>query len=111
MRLMSYDVLAGHASSAERDTLIKQYRWSLLVMGVACGMLGALPTFFWATSVLALVLFPIVSFVALWIYSLIFVFAGLWFAHFLLEALQNLREDELNKSLIVETRVIDSGER
>jgi len=111
MRLMSYDVLAGHASSEERDTLIKQYRWSLLVMGVACGMLGAVPTFFWATSALALVLFPIVSFVALWIYSLIFVFAGLWFAHFLLEALQNLREDELNKSLVVETRVIDSGER
>ena len=80
-------------------------------MGIACGMLGAVPTFFWATSALALVLFPIVSFVALWIYSLIFVFAGLWFSHFLLEALQNLRKDELSKSLVVETRVIDSGER
>ncbi|AWW49869.1 EI24 domain-containing protein [Polynucleobacter paneuropaeus] len=111
MRLMSYDVLAGHASSEERDILIQQNRWSLLVMGIACGMLGAVPTFFWATSALALVLFPIVSFVALWIYSLIFVFAGLWFSHFLLEALQNLRKDELSKSLVVETRVIDSGER
>ncbi|MBT8550692.1 EI24 domain-containing protein [Polynucleobacter paneuropaeus] len=111
MRLMSYDVLAGHASSEERDILIQQNRWSLLVMGIACGMLGAVPTFFWATSALALVLFPIVSFVALWIYSLIFVFAGLWFSHFLLEALQNLRKDELSKSLLVETRVIDSGER
>lgn len=111
MRLMSYDVLAGHASSEERDILIQQNRWSLLVMGIACGMLGAVPTFFWATSALALVLFPIVSFVALWIYSLIFVFAGLWFSHFLLEALQNLRKDELSKSLVVETRVIDNGER
>jgi len=111
MRLMSYDVLAGHASSEERDILIQQNRWSLLVMGIACGMLGAVPTFFWATSALALVLFPIVSFVALWIYSLIFVFAGLWFSHFLLEALQNLRKHELSKSLVVETRVIDSGER
>ncbi|QWD09855.1 EI24 domain-containing protein [Polynucleobacter paneuropaeus] len=111
MRLMSYDVLAGHASSEERDILIQQNRWSLLVMGIACGMLGAVPTFFWATSALALVLFPIVSFVALWIYSLIFVFAGLWFSHFLLEALQNLRKDELSKSPVVETRVIDSGER
>ncbi|QWD15379.1 EI24 domain-containing protein [Polynucleobacter paneuropaeus] len=111
MRLMSYDVLAGHASSEERDILIQQNRWSLLVMGIACGMLGAVPTFFWATSALALVLFPIVSFVALWIYSLIFVFAGLWFSHFLLEALQYLRKDELSKSLVVETRVIDSGER
>ncbi|QWD34421.1 EI24 domain-containing protein [Polynucleobacter paneuropaeus] len=111
MRLMSYDVLGGHASSEERDILIQQNRWSLLVMGIACGMLGAVPTFFWATSALALVLFPIVSFVALWIYSLIFVFAGLWFSHFLLEALQNLRKDELSKSLVVETRVIDSEER
>ena len=111
MRLMSYDVLVGHASSEERDILIKQHRWSLLVMGVACGMLGAVPTFFWATSALALVLFPLVSFVALWIYSLIFVFAGLWFSHYLLDALQNLREVELNKSLVVETRVIDSGEQ
>ena len=111
MRLMAYDVLARHASSQERDTLIQQYRWSLLVMGIACGVLGAVPTFFWASSALALVLFPIVSFMALWIYSLIFVFAGLWFSHFLLDALQTLREDELNQALVVETRVMDSGEQ
>jgi len=74
-------------------------------------VLGAVPTFFWASSALALVLFPIVSFMALWIYSLIFVFAGLWFSHFLLDALQTLREDELNQALVVETRVMDSGEQ
>ena len=88
MRLMSYDVLAKHASAQERDQLLEKYRWSLLCMGIASGMLGAVPTFFWATSALALVLFPLVSFVALWIYSLIFVFAGLWFCHFLLDALK-----------------------
>jgi hypothetical protein len=99
MRLMSYDVLAEHASSEERDILLHKYRWSLLAMGVASGMLGAVPTFFWATSALALVLFPIVSFVALWIYSLIFVFAALWFTHFLLDALKDLRQAELDKSL------------
>jgi len=70
-------------------------------------MLGAVPTFFWATSVLALVLFPIVSFVALWIYSLIFVFAALWFTHYLLEALKELRSNELDRSLNIEARVID----
>jgi hypothetical protein len=48
-----------------------------------------------------------VSFVALWIYSLIFVFAALWFSHFLLDALQTLRQEELDKSLTVEARVID----
>jgi len=36
----------------------------------------------------------LVSFVALWIYSIIFVFAALWFAHFLLGALKELRSSE-----------------
>jgi hypothetical protein len=56
MRLMSYDVLLKHATTAERDILLERYRWELLGMGVAAGMLGAVPTFFWATSALALVL-------------------------------------------------------
>lgn len=107
MRLMSYDVLAQHASPEERDVLLQKYRWPLLSMGIISGMLGAVPTFFWATSALALVLFPIVSFVALWVYSIIFVFAALWFAHFLLEALKDLREEELSKSLSIEARVIN----
>ena len=107
MRLMSYDVLANHASSEERDVLLEKYRWPLLTMGIASGMLGAVPTFFWATSALALILFPIVSFVALWIYSLIFVFAALWFSHFLLDALKELRQEELAKSLTIESRVVD----
>ena len=108
MRLMSYDVLAKHASAQERDALIEKYRWPLLTMGVISGMLGAVPTFFWATSALALIFFPIVSFVALWIYSLIFVFAALWFSHFLLEALQTLRQEELDQALTVPARVIDA---
>lgn len=108
MRLMSYDVLAKHASVEERDQLLEKYRWPLLVMGVASGMLGAVPTFFWATSALALVLFPIVSFVALWIYSLIFVFAALWFSYFLLDALKELRQTELEEALTVPARVIET---
>ena len=107
MRLMSYDVLAQHATSQERDTLLQQHRWPLLAMGIFSGMLGAVPTFFWATSALALVLFPIVSFVALWIYSLIFVFAALWFTHYLFEALKELRREALDQSLNIEARVID----
>jgi hypothetical protein len=107
MRLMSYDVLTQHASPEERDALLEQHRWPLLAMGVISGMLGAVPTFFWATSALALVLFPIVSFVALWVYSLIFVFAALWFAHYLLEALKDMRRIELDEALRVEARVID----
>ena len=108
MRLMSYDVLAKHASVEERDQLLEKFRWPLLYLGIASGMLGAVPTFFWATSALALVLFPIVSFVALWVYSLIFVFAGLWFSHFLLDALKELRQEELDQALTVQARVVET---
>ena len=94
MRLMAYDVLLDHATPDERSQLLEEHRWTLLGMGVVAGMIGAVPTFFWATSVLALVLFPFVSFVALWIYSLIFIFSALWFSHFLLYALKQLRQKE-----------------
>ena len=94
MRLMAYDVLLDHATPEERNQLLEEHRWTLLGMGVVAGMIGAVPTFFWATSVLALVLFPFVSFVALWIYSLIFIFSALWFSHFLLYALKQLRQKE-----------------
>jgi hypothetical protein len=94
MRLMAYDVLLDHATPDERNQLLEEHRWTLLGMGVVAGMIGAVPTFFWATSVLALVLFPFVSFVALWIYSLIFIFSALWFSHFLLHALKQLRQKE-----------------
>jgi len=97
MRLMAYDVLLDHATAEERNQLLEEHRWTLLGMGVVAGMIGAVPTFFWASSVLALVLFPFVSFVALWIYSLIFIFSALWFSHFLLYALKQLRQkQELN---------------
>ena len=91
MRLMSYDVLAIHASSDERDALMREHRWTLLGMGVVSGLLGAVPTFFWATSAMAFIFFPIVSFFALWIYSIVFIFSALWFAHFLLNALNDYR--------------------
>jgi hypothetical protein len=92
MRLMSYDVLARHASHTERLELMEIYRWQLLAMGVIAGLLGAIPTFFWLSSIFVLVLFPFVSMFMMWIYSLVFIFASLWFTHYLLFALKNYRE-------------------
>lgn len=91
MRLMSYDVLAHHATEAERQSLMQTHRWTLLAMGVLCGMMGAVPTFFWATSAMAIIFFPVVSFMVLWVYSLVFIFSALWFAHYLLNALREHR--------------------
>jgi hypothetical protein len=41
------------------------------------------------------------------VYSIIFVFAALWFSYFLIDALQKMRQEELEKVLTVPARVID----
>lgn len=92
MRLMCYDVLARHASVEERAYLLKQNRWRLLGMGVVAGLLGAIPSFLWVSSIFLLVLFPVISIFMIWIYTIVFIFAALWFANYLLYALKNLRQ-------------------
>lgn len=92
MRLMCYDVLARHASVEERDYLLGRHRWRLLGMGIVAGLIGAVPSFFWISSIFLLVLFPVISLFMIWIYTLVFIFAALWFANYLLFALKNLRQ-------------------
>jgi membrane protein implicated in regulation of membrane protease activity len=56
--------------------------------------MGAAPSLLWAVSALALVLAPFLILVSIWLYTLVFAFSSLWFAHYLLAALQRLRRDE-----------------
>ena len=49
-RVMSFDVLAEHASAAERRDLMRQHRLQLLGIGVVSGYLGAAPSLLWAAS-------------------------------------------------------------
>jgi hypothetical protein len=91
-QLMTYDVLARHATRDERIEIMQKYRMPLLIMGILTGFLGAMPTFFWLSSIFILVLFPVVSMFMMWVYSLVFIFAALWFTHYLLFALKELRE-------------------
>ena len=70
---------------------MREERWPLFAMGIACGALGALPSLLWAVSALALVLAPLLILVAIWLYTLVFAFSSLWFAHYLLAALERLR--------------------
>ena len=93
-RVLSFDVLALHASAAERRTVLRGRRWTLLAMGVLCGYLSALPSLLWAAGSAALLLAPLLVLVAVWMYTVIFVFAACWFAHFCLAELQRLRELE-----------------
>lgn len=90
-RVFAYDALAQHASSAERKTILREHRGSLLVMGILSGYLGAAPSLLWASGAMFVALAPLLVPVAIWIYTLVFAFASLWFAHFTLAALQRMR--------------------
>ena len=90
-RVFAFDALAVHASAAERKTLLKEHRGSLLAMGVLSGYLGAAPSLLWASGAMFIALAPLLVPVAIWIYTLVFAFASLWFAHYTLAALQKMR--------------------
>lgn len=92
-RVMAFDALAEHASAAERKVLLQRHRMGLLLVGVACGYLGAAPAVVWASGVFFAAAFFILIPVGIWIYTMVFAFSGLWFAHFCLAALQRLRAE------------------
>ena len=91
-RVMAFDALAEHASSAERQTVLATHRYRLLLMGVVCGYLGAAPSLVWASGVVFAAAFWVLIPVAVWIYALVLAFSSLWFAHYGLAALHSLRE-------------------
>ena len=91
-RVMTYDALAEHASAEERAALKHAYKRPLLLIGMISGALGALPGIVWVGgTVLSVVLFPFLAAVSIWLYVLIFIFTGLWFQYYCLQALADLR--------------------
>jgi hypothetical protein len=91
-RVMSYDALVDHASIEERRQIFKVHRGSLLTIGVISGYLGAAPSLVWASGAMFVVAAPLLVPLAIWIYTLVFAFSSLWFAHFTLDALEQLRK-------------------
>jgi hypothetical protein len=93
--VMSFDVLARHASADERRSLLRRHRWPLWSIGITAGMLGTAPGLLWTLGWPALLpLAPIVVPLLVWVYTLVFAFAALWFAHYALAALAVLRSGE-----------------
>jgi hypothetical protein len=90
-RVMAFDALATHASEEERQVVFRQHRVWLMGMGVFTGYLGAAPTLVFASGVAFAAGFVILLPVAIWIYTLVFAFSSLWFAHYCLAALHLLR--------------------
>jgi hypothetical protein len=90
-QVMSFDALAEHASKEERNTLLRAHRWPLFGIGILCGLLGAAPSVVWASGLLFAAAFFVLVPLAIWIYTLVFAFSALWFAHYCLDALGQLR--------------------
>ena len=91
-RVMAFDALAQHASRDERREIFKAHRGSLLGIGILSGYLGAAPSVLWASGALFIAMAPILVPVAIWIYTLVFAFSSLWFSHYTLAALADLRK-------------------
>lgn len=91
-RVMAYDALADYASEDERATIMASQRRSLMAIGVLSGLAGALPGLVWiGGALLWVVLFPLLAALSIWLYLVIFIFSGLWFQYFCLQALEDLR--------------------
>jgi hypothetical protein len=97
-RVMSYDSLVEHASSEERHQIFRENRAPLLGIGVISGYLGAAPSLLWASGAMFVAMAPILVPLAIWIYTLVFVFSSLWFTHYTLAALEQLRKE--NNALV-----------
>ena len=90
-RVMAFDALADHASGDERRLVFRRHRLRLLGMGVVTGYMGAAPSLVWASGWVFAAAFPVLIPVAIWIYTMVFAFSSLWFAHYCLAALAQLR--------------------
>lgn len=86
-RVMAYDALAEHADPQEIRDIMRMHRWQLLLIGAIAGTMGAAPTLLWLGGALSVIFFPVLAAGAIWLYVLVFVFTGLWFQHYCLEAL------------------------
>jgi len=99
-RVMSYDALSIHASLEERRIIVATRRRQLLLIGTISGLLGALPGVAWiGGALLSVVLFPVLAVLSIWLYLIIFIFTGLWFQYYCLQALADLRTNEAAKDL------------
>lgn len=94
-RVMAFDALAEHASRDERNAVFVNHRAWLLAIGVLTGYMGAAPSIVWASGWIFAAFFPLLIPLAIWIYTLVFAFSSLWFAHYCLAVLQQLRAQEV----------------
>lgn len=93
-RVMAYDALAGHATVTERQAIMQAQRWQLWVVGIITGLLSTLPGMIWMGGALWIFVLPLFAALAIWLYVVVFMFSGIWFQFFCLEALERLRQTQ-----------------
>lgn len=116
-RVMTFDALADHANTQERRAIMKEHRMPLFAIGVVCGYLGAAPTLIWASGVMTLIFAWVLIPLAIWLYTLVFAFSSLWFAHYCLamlhakrlEVSRNLKEKQASAHIDTALPAIISG--
>lgn len=90
-KVLCYDALAEHADPQEYRLLQRRHRTALLLIGTLTGAMGAAPMLLWLGGALAVFLFPVFAAFSIWLYVLVFIFTGLWFSHYCLAALAEIR--------------------
>ena len=97
-RVMAFDALAEYADREERLLILQRHRLPLLVIGLISGYLGAAPAIVWASGLVFAAAFVVLIPLGIWIYTLVFTFSSLWFAHYCLAALKNYRDADASNS-------------
>lgn len=93
-RVFTFDALADHASAPERRRLLTEHRLPLMLLGVCTGYLGTAPAAIFSFGVMAIALAPVLLPLAVWLFTLVFAFSSLWFTHYALAALQEMRRED-----------------
>jgi hypothetical protein len=106
-RVMAYDALAEHADKQEYADIMRAHRWPLFMIGAIAGAMGAAPTLLWLGGALSVILFPVLAAGAIWLYVLVFVFSGLWFQHYCLEALAKSRGGHAQPAAVIQPQLKD----
>lgn len=108
-RVFAFEALAESATQQERAILFERYRTRFWLMGVFSGYVGAAPSLLWASGAMFIALAPVLVPLAVWVYTLVFAFSSLWFAHFALSALQTLRQEQGDSLAGQQTRLPIDG--
>ncbi|MCG2586006.1 EI24 domain-containing protein [Massilia sp. TS11] len=91
-RLFTYDALSVHADAAEQEALARAHKPTLILMGIGAGVAGAVPSAVWlGGAVFSIALFPFLAALSVWLFVMIFVLTGLWFTHYCLLSLSQMR--------------------